>query len=162
MSIKGQKGITTGGMIDNIDANIKSTLAKETFHGTSVSTTGGMIDNIDANIKSTLAKETFHGTSVSIAQSPTNTNPGKQQDKVLIDLEAEKIQQLPPFYTNIPAVNLPNKEPRVPSIPEKLIPYDNKQLSSKELEYQWLDEVNRLLIINNFLQKNWNISGLMK
>ena len=44
-------------------------------------------------------------------QSPSNTNQGRQQDKVLIDLEAEKIPTVATLYANIPAVNLPNKEP---------------------------------------------------
>ena len=82
-------------------------------------TTGGMIDNIDANFKSRLSLNSFQGTAISLVQFPTVDNPGEARRKTCIDTARKPqthIDQLPAWYAIVPAVALTNKEPKVPPL----------------------------------------------
>ncbi len=109
-------------------------------------TTGGMIDNIDCNLKSKLAHDTFHGTAISLAQSPTHENPGTAVEPIQFDhgFKPTGIDPLPDDYTIVPAAALTTKDPRVPHQPGIKLPETALVSMSKTQEFAWLSRVKVL------------------
>ncbi len=104
-------------------------------------TTGGMIDNLDANLRSKLSQQSFHGTAISLAQSPTLETPGQTRQKVSIDSKQKKAsirQSLPPSFSIVPAVAMTNKEPRVPFVAGEILPETVLLWDARDKERAWL------------------------
>ena len=123
-------------------------------------TTGGMIDNIDANFKSRLSLDSFHGTAISLVQFPTVDNPGEARRKTCIDTARKPqthIDQLPAWYAIVPAVALTNKEPKVPPLHLSLKSFGDDELVvlAKGQEHSWLHDVQHLSGNDHLHEDEW-------
>lgn len=68
----------------------------------------GALDNIDHNLSSTTAQNSFHGTGISVIQFPTEERPGVSRDTSSLRESSEmKVACLPDSYSVVPAVSKP-------------------------------------------------------
>ena len=116
-----------------------SKLRKELF------TTMAM-DNIDHNLSSTTAQDSFHGTGISVIQHPTTNNHGQERPPIEIDTSSLKktIDPLPDTYTTVPPASLKSKQIKAPAQgpePPPNLPLVHK---CREEETKWLDLMMKL------------------
>ena len=53
------------------------------------------VDNIDAEIQSSLSTTSLHGTAASINQHPTEHNQGQPREKIMLNQNVLKLRRLP-------------------------------------------------------------------
>lgn len=110
--------------------------------------TGGTIDNIDVDYKSTLAQDSFHGTALCLLQFPTDEKPGEDRHIIgnsPIVKPKTKLGPLLPSYSIVPSVSLVNKQPKVPLTIEKVSPTQYEIPTARESEESWLHRVESLI-----------------
>ena len=102
--------------------------------------TSGALDNLDHNLTSTTATDSFHGTAMSLFQSPTKSNPGYPQDGIrLISLEAKKKIVLPDNYTVVPAITFKKDKIQVPKPLNKINAVVDHLEGAQAQERCWLE-----------------------
>ena len=97
--------------------------------------TTAAVDNIDHNLSSTSAQDSFHGTGISMFQHPDENNPGTDRPiPSCTDIERKRLY-LPDTYTTIPPATLVKKNP--PSVKEFPSKSDSQLIShALLLEYR--------------------------
>ena len=110
--------------------------------------TTSAVDNIDHNPSSTTATGSFHGTGVSLFQHPDFDEQGTEMNNVTIRSGSSKcINPLPDFYTHIPPVVTPPKNPQVPVATSVTTAVDGQTLNMHiQEEYAWLKEVRDAIV----------------
>ena len=114
-------------------------------------------DNVDHNLTSTSAKESFHGTALSLTCHVTTNNLGKAggiAENILVPKQ-RIINELPEYYTDVQPVFLPKENPLPPAGLSDSVTEFNATVD--QAEASWVDAVSDL-INKEALDKNDNIS----
>ena len=110
--------------------------------------TTAAVDNIDHNLSSTTAKESFHGTAVSLFQHPSFAGEGLSPDIVIVagsgDASSRMLDHLPHYCTEVPPVVTSMKKPSVPEARMVSLGRDGFKRQTEE-EYLWLDNARQVV-----------------
>ena len=114
-------------------------------------------DNIDHNLTSTSAKESFHGTALSLTCHVTTNNPGKDRciDENITVPKQRIIDELPEDYIDVQPAFLPKENLLPPAGFSDSVTDINVNVD--QAEASWVDVVSDL-INKEVLDKNDNIS----
>ncbi len=111
--------------------------------------TVGAIDNLDHNLSSTTAKDSFHGTGISLFQFPTKLNPGTPQEIASL-LPVTASSKLPVSYTIVPAIVLKKESVAVPTSSAS-VSFGRASELMKEavlIEQNWLEHAVKVMAQN--------------
>ena len=103
------------------------------------------MNNIDHNLSSTTAHDSFHGTGISLFQQPTVQVPGVCRSRVFLDQATstgtKSVAELPESFSQVPPVVLPSKNPSVPVVESNM--QGDGQIVARAVadEFKWLEDV---------------------
>ena len=96
--------------------------------------TTSAVDNIDHNPSSNTATDSFHGTAISLFQHPDFDGQGAGMNDLIITSGSSKsIKPLPDFYTCVPPVAKPSRDPTLPVGATMVPQIDREALSKKNM-----------------------------
>ena len=102
------------------------------------------VDNIDHNLSSRTAIDSFHGTAITLTQHPEENRSGENLAITKIDpniIKQKRLLELPESYTEIRPVVLKVNDFHAPKINGTLKPDDHLLPDAITTEYKWLGKV---------------------
>ena len=110
--------------------------------------TTAAVDNIDHNLTSTTARDSFDGTVNSLIQHPSFVGEGTDRSLLVLHVPdggcSRNIDRLPAYYTEVPPVASNIKVSQVPEMMVQSLTRDGISQHTKE-EYQWLDNASEVI-----------------
>ena len=119
--------------------------------------TTSAVDNIDHNPTATIARTSFHGTSISMFQHPSNENRGEERaSPEVTDSKTRKVPELPEHYTNIaPAFFKQNPTPTT-GFNEVSLPDESLFHRNIRVECEWLEKVKDTTDVDEKSNITWS------
>ena len=105
--------------------------------------------NVDHNLSSTTAKDSFHGTSLTTFGFPSTESADSNQEYVIIIPQSNesgtKLLPLPELYANVPPAILRKKEPTLPATNGHVRSTGDRFKYGISKEEEWLSSVRALI-----------------